>query len=287
MMNAYLEIEQRLDAAKERFSSAFDAVKNARIVKTQRNNFALRCKFPLLMLLCVVGIVAVLVFQLMFRQFDALYIVCECIIIVALTAFFVLLAISWSINLKNAKCAEVIEYYNGKTKCLMSEITGGGRKVEWSEARFFFSKKDEAELFEGGAKTYSPFSYKKIRGHSRNFVLLSSEAIVSNFFVGAEVIGEEDGIVALSSGFRFCEKDGALAWFEIQGMYSECYENNFPIYAPLSASPSYLFRYEFNSINRKNYKMILPEITRDACKYYFLRLPSDADENVLIQDLKK
>ena len=286
-MAGYLEIEARLTEAKKRFSDAFDAVENARIIKTQRNDFALRCKFPLLMLLCLVGIAAVIVFQILLEQFDAMYIVCECIIIVALTAFFVLLAVSWSINLKNAKCAEIIEYYNGKTKCLTSEVTGGGRKVEWSEARFYFSRKGEAELFEGGAKTYSPFAYKKIRGHSRNYVLLSSAAIVANFFEGAEVLGDADGVVSLSSGFRFRATDGVLAWFEIQGMYSECYENNFPIYAPLSASSSYLFRYEFDSVNRKNYKIILPEITRDACKYYFLRLPSDADGNVLIEDLKK
>lgn len=286
-MTGYLDIEQRLGEAKAEFRAAFDAVENARIKKTQRSDFALRFKFPLLMLLCLVGIGAVVIFQIVWKQFDALYIVCECIILLALSAFFVLLAISWSINLKNARCTEIIEYYNGKTKCLTSEITGGGQKVEWSEARFYFSRKGQAELFEGGSKTYSPFTYKKIRGHARNYVLLSADALIANFFEGAEVLDDTDGVVSLSSGFRYGIRGGIIEWFEIRGMYSECYENNFPLYAPLSASPSYVFRYEFSAVNRKNYKIILPEITRDACKFYFLKLPSEADANVLVQDLKK
>lgn len=286
-MAGYVEIEQQLADAKTRFKTAFDGVENARIVKTQRNNFALRFKFSLLMLLCLVGIAAVIIFQILLNQFDVLYIVCECIIITALTAFFVLLAVSWRLNLRNAKCAEIIEYYNGKTKCIYSEIAGGSFKVEWADARFFFTPKGDAELFEGGSKTYSPFSYKKIRGHSRNYVLLDADAIIANFFEGAEVLDDADGVVTLSGGFRFKTVGDTIEWFEIIGMYSECYENNFPIWAPLSASGAYTFRYEFTSVNRRNYKIILPEITRDACKYYFLRSPADADDNVLIEDLKK
>lgn len=286
-MAGYIEIEERLGEVKERFRSAFDGISNARILKTQRNNFAIRAKYLLLMLLCVIGISAVVAFQILWKQFDGLYIVCECIIIVALLTFLGLLSVSWRVTLKNAKCTEIIRYYNGKTKCLLSDVSGGGKKAEWSEARFYFSKKGEAELFEGGAKTYSPFSYKKIRGHARNYVLLDSAALIANFFDNAEVLADEDGIVTLSGGFRFKTKDGVLEWFEIYGMYSECYENNFPIYAPLSMSPNYVFRYEFSDINRKNYKIILPEITTDACNYYFLKPPSEADENVLVQDLKK
>ncbi len=281
----YIEIEEKLSDARTRFADAFGAIKNARIIKKQANNFALRFKYVLLMLLCVAGIADVVVFQVVLRQFDPLYIVCECVIIVALTAFIVLLAISWRINLQNAACCEIIDYYNGGIKCLYSTVAGGGSKVEWEAARFYFTKKGEAELFEGGAKEYRPFVYKKIRGHARNYVLLSAEAILANFFDGSEVTSDDGETVTLSSGFSFTVRGGTLVRFEITGMYSECYENNFPLYAPLSASSSYTFTYEFTEVNAPGFRLILPEIVRDACRFYFLTPPSD--ENIHIEDLKK
>lgn len=47
-----------------------------------------------------------------------------------------------------------------------------------------------------------------------------------------------------------------------------------------------MFRYEFEQIDRPNFRLILPEITLEACKMYFLELPSDKDPDVLIEDLK-
>lgn len=285
-VKGYLDIEKSISEAKRRFTDAFLGIRNARIKKTQRNDFALRFKYPLLILLCVVCMAAVIVFQVMWQQTDWLYIVCESVIGVGLVAFIVLLSVSWRYTVMNARRAETIEYYNGKIRCVSSVVAGGGRKAEWEEARFFFTPKGEFELFEGGQKTYSPFVFKKFRGHSRNYVLLDAEAIVANFFEGAEVVSDDGRNVALSSGFRFCVEDGVLRYFEIEGMYSECYENNFPIYAPFTVSSSYVFRYEFEQIDRPNFRLILPEITREACKMYFLELPSDKDPDVLIEDLK-
>ncbi len=281
----YIGIEKQLADAKARFKSAFDGIENAQIIKSQYNRFALRFKYPLFIFLCLLVIAALIVVQVVLSQFDPLYIVCECIIIAALTAFMALLAVSWKINLQNSVCTEMMEYYAGEEKCIYSQIAGGNSKVEWQAARFFFTKKGEAELFEGGEKQYSPYVYKKIRGHARNFVLLSSDALISNFFDGAEVLCDDGETVALSSGFRFTIKGGVLERFEIDGMYSECYENNFPLFAPLASSGSYTFVYEFRDVNAKGYAMILPEIVRTACDYYFIKLPRDP--NILVEDLKK
>ena len=65
----YIEIEEKLSDARTRFADAFGAIKNARIIKKQANNFALRFKYVLLMLLCVAGIAAVVVFQVVLRIF--------------------------------------------------------------------------------------------------------------------------------------------------------------------------------------------------------------------------
>lgn len=272
MTAGYAEIEARLNAAKSRFSEAWESVENARIVKTQRNGFALRFKYPLLISFCLLVIAAVFVVQFVFAQFDALYIVCECIIVLAMAVGIFVLSVSWFWNVRNAKCAEVIDYLRSEPKCVVSEIAGGGMKVEWEEARFYF-RGDQAELFEGGVKEYRPFVYKKMRGHSRNYALLDLEALTANFFDGATVVSEENDTTALSSGFRFHLSDGKLDWFEIEGMYSECYENNLPIFALFGASKSYVFRYAFTELNRKHYRMVLPDIVRDACKYYFLEEP--------------
>ena len=284
---SYIEIEKSLTEAKTRFSDAFDGIRNARIIKTQRSEFGLKFKYPLLILLCLICMAALVVFQVLLRQTDWLYIVCESVIGVGLVIFICLLAVSWRYTILNARCAEVIEYYNGKIKLVTSTVAGGGRKVEWEEARFFFTPKNEFELFEGGQKTYSPFLFKKIRGHSRNYVLLDSAAIMANFFEGAEVTSDDGVNVALSSGFRFGIREGVLEYMEIEGMYSECYENNFPVYAPFTVSPSYVFRYDFTLIDRENYRPVLPEITREACRMYFLDLPSAKDDNILVENLKQ
>ena len=267
-------MEMKIDKVVERFAKAFGSIRNARIIKRQANNFALKFKYPLLMLICIAVIALLVVFQVILQQFDVIYIVCESIIIVFMVAFIALFAVSWKINLQNASCAEIIEYYyDGETKCLYSTVAGGGSKAEWKEARFYFYGEDQAELFEGGEKIYQPFVYKKVRGHARNFALLSLEALLTNFFENAEVLEEDENHVSLSSGFRFYMNGDRLVRFEIDGMYSECFENNFPIYAPLAMSKSYTFTYEFEEINRENYSMILPEIVRYACDYYFLPLP--------------
>lgn len=284
-MENYIEIENTLKAERDRFVDAWGRISNARIRKTQTNGFGLKAKYPLLIALCILVIAAVLVVQFVFAQYDVWYIVCECIILLSMCAAVVLLSISWNVTLKNAKLAETIEYYNGSIKCVTSEISGGGKKVEWEQARFYFLGEDRAELFDGGEKVYQPFVYKKMRGHSRNYVLLDGETLAANFIDGATVVKQEGGVTELNNGFRYKITDGNLEWFEIKGMYSECYENNFPIYAPLTTSKSYVFRYEFEEINRKNYHMILPEITRYAAEFYFVDLPKD--DNILIEDLKK
>ncbi len=276
------EIEEK---ARERFLAAWSEIKNARIKKTQYSGFGLKAKYPLLMALCAVVIAGLLVPQFILKMYDVWYIVCEVIIILAMCGAIWLLAISWKYTIMNAKCSETIEYYNGGIKCVMSEIAGGGRKVEWEKARFYFVGEDKAELFDGGAKQYRPFVYKKIRGHSRNYVLLDGETIAVNFIDGARVKSEENGVTELDNGFRFETQGTTLKWFEIKGMYSECYENNFPIYAPLTTGRSYIFRYEFETVNRENYTMLLPQITRLAAEYYFTELPKDP--NILIEDLKK
>lgn len=284
-MQNYIDIENSIKEVRSRFVSAWEGISNARIKKTQRNGFGLKAKYPILIALCVLAIAAVLVVQFVFAQYDVWYIVPECIILLAMSVAVVLLAISWNITLKNAKRAETIEYYNGNIKCVTSEIAGGGKKVEWENARFYFLGADKAELFDGGSKVYQPFVYKKMRGHSRNYALLDGETLAVNFIDGAEVIKQDGGVTELNNGFKFKITDGKLEWFEIKGMYSECYENNFPIYAPFTTSRYYVFRYEFEEINRKNYHMILPEITRYAAEFYFVDLPKD--DNILIEDLKK
>lgn len=281
----YNDIERTLAEERERFIAAWEKISNARIKKTQRNEFGLKGKYPLLIAASLFVIAAILVVQFVFAQFDVWYIICECIIVLTMSGSVILLSISWRITLKNAKCAEIIEYYAGDIKCVTSEITGGGRKVEWEEARFYFLGDDRAELFDGGAKQYQPFIYKKVRGHSRNYVLLDGKTLAINFIDGAIVTKREGGVTEFNNGFKFKVTDGNLEWFEIKGMYSECYENNFPLYAPLTASRSYVFRYEFEEINRKNYRMILPEIVRAAAEYYFIEPPKDP--NILIENLKQ
>ncbi|MBR6788960.1 MAG: hypothetical protein IKM44_04050 [Clostridia bacterium] len=263
-----------INQAKDRFSNAFKKVENARIMKSQVNDFAVKFKYPIFMLVCLAVITALVVFQVIAKQFDLIYIISECVIISFLIALIVLLAISWKVNLQNATCAEIIDYYvkDGK-KCVCSSLPNGNYKVEWDKAKFFFTKKDEAELFESCDKDYTPFVYKKVRGHARNYALLDLEALLATFFEGATVTEATEEYVTLSSGFTFFDSDGVLTKFEINGMYSECFENNFPLYAPLSVSKSYKFTYEFTEINKSGYKMILPEIVRVACDYYLLPLP--------------
>lgn len=276
-MKSYSEIEKELAAAREEFKAAFDGVENAVIKKSQVNKFALRFKYPLLIALCLVIVAAVIVFQVIWKQYDVVYFVSEAVIGVAFAAFIVLLSVTWRYTIKNAKCAERIAYYKGGekgVKCLYTEITGGGQKVEWEQARFYF-KGNEAELFEGNGKIYNPYLYKKIRGHSRGYALLDSDALLQTFFNGSEVLSSANGTTTLSSGFTYTLKNGQLKSFTIEGMYDECYENNFPLIAPLSLSRFYVFRYEFSQINVPNFRLRLPDITRRACEFYFVQPPED------------
>ena len=276
-MNVYEQAERELSEAREAFSSAFGGTENAAVIKSQRNDFALRFKYPLLMLVCAVIVAAVVVIQVVFKQFDALYIVCECIICLAMAACIVLFAITWYITRRNARAAEAITYYSpepGK-RFLYTEIAGGGEKIEWADACLYL-RGDAAELFEGNGKQYSPFLYKKVRGHSRGYALFDLGNILGNFMDGCDVISHEGNVWRLSSGFSFAvAEDGTLAYFEIKGMYDECYENNFPLYAPFSVSRSYVFTYRFTAVNAPNFRMHLPDITRTACDFYFVPPPDD------------
>lgn len=276
-MKSYTDIEKELAAARDEFSGAFNAVENAVIVKSQSNKFALRFKYPLLIALCLLIVAAIVVFQVIWKQYDVIYFVCEGIIGVAFAAFIVLLSVTWHYTVKNSKCVERITYYKGGekgVKCLYTEITGGGQKAEWEQARFYF-KGNEAELFEGNGKIYNPFLYKKIRGHSRGYALLDSDALLQTFFNGSEVVSSENGTTVLSSGFSFTVENGVLKNFTIEGMYNECYENNFPLYAPLSVSRYYTFRYEFTRVNVPNFRLHLPDVTSQACEFYFVQPPED------------
>ena len=276
-MNVYDEAEKALGEARAAFADAFGRVKNAKIIKSQRNDFAMRLKYPLLILACLAIAAAVVVMQVVFSQYDALYIVCECVICLAMAATIVLLSITWHITRLNARAAETITYYVGEngSPILYTEITKGGCKVEWKDACLYF-RGDAAELFEGNGKQYDPFLYKKVRGHSRGYALLDCGNLTETFFKGCEVTEAEGGKYRLSSGFSFeVAADGTLSRFAIDGMYNECYENNFPLYAIFSVSRRYLFSYEFTEVNAPNFRMHLPEITRTACEFYFVDPPED------------
>lgn len=280
----YTDIEQNLAAVTDIFATAFDKVENARIVKSQVNTFGLKLKFPLIVVLSLALIAGIIIMQIAFSQYDVLFIVCEAIIIVALAIIIAVSVPTFIITLKNAACAEVIHYLGGKNRCLLTEVTRGGTKAEWSDASFYFTDKD-IELIEGGKKEYQPFLYKKIRGHSRGYALLDSAAIIKNFFEGAEVIYAEDGEYRLSSGFCFKIDYDQLIWFEINGMYSECYEHNFPLYAFMPTSKSYVFRYTFTEVNVANFTIRMPDEIREACAYYFIQ-PPEIDK-VIVPDLKR
>ena len=115
-MKSYTDIEKELAAARDEFSGAFNAVENAVIVKSQSNKFALRFKYPLLIALCLLIVAAIVVFQVIWKQYDVIYFVCEGIIGVAFAAFIVLLSVTWHYTVKNSKCAERITYYKGGEK---------------------------------------------------------------------------------------------------------------------------------------------------------------------------
>lgn len=276
-MNVYGQAENELAAAREAFSAAFGGVRNAKIVKSQRNDFAVRFKYPLLMLACAAIVAAVIVIQVVFSQYDPIYIICEAVICIAMAISVVLLAITWRITVLNASCAETITYYSPESgaKCLYTAVTKGGKKVEWAEACLYLRGSD-AELFEGNGKEYNPFIYKKVRGHSRGYALLDLGNLLGNFFSGCDVLSSDGKEWKLSSGFAFgIGEDGNLSYFTIDGMYNECYENNFPLYAPFPVSGRYLFTYRFTEVNNPGFRMHLPELTRTACEFYFVPPPDD------------
>lgn len=276
-MNAYEQAEKELEGARKAFKDAFDSIRNAKITKSQRNEFAMRFKYPLSMAVCAAVIAAIVVIQVVFAQYDWLYIVCEAVICVAMVSAIVILSVTWFYTRRNAKAAERITYYSPEegVRYLYTAITGGGEKVEWADASLYL-RGNEAELFEGNGKEYNPYLYKKIRGHSRGYVFLSSENLLGNFFSGYEVLSREGGAWKLSSGFSFkLGEDGRLLEMEIKGMYNECYENNFPLVALFPVSRSYTFTYKFSEVNVPNFRMYLPEVTRTACEFYFIPPPQD------------
>ena len=69
-MNVYDEAEKALGEARAAFADAFGRVKNAKIIKSQRNEFAMRLKYPLLMLACFAIVAALVVMQVVFANYD-------------------------------------------------------------------------------------------------------------------------------------------------------------------------------------------------------------------------
>ena len=275
----YLEEEKQCRVAAERFKAAFDSIDNAVILKSQKNAFGLKIKYPLLIVLCLLAVAAVFVVQFALSLFDAMYIVCEVIIAAAMLFFSALLARTWAATVKNARLAEKITYYRGKETFLVTEITGGGHKIEWADASLYV-KGDVFELIESPTKEYTPYFYKKIHGHSRGYRLLNSDTVVKAFFDGATVVSDEGGTVELSNGFRFCIEFDKLKYIEIVGFYDECYENNFPLLTVTPQSRSYTFRYDFTAVNVPNFRLILPDRAAECAKLFFAELPPD--KNIII-----
>ena len=276
----YLEEEKGCREAAGKFAAAFDGVNNAVIMKSQVNGFGLKVKYPLLITLCLLAVAAVFVLMFSLRLFDVMFIVCVVIITAVMLFFATLLVRTWLITIKNSKLAEKITYYRGKNVWLVAEITGGGRKIEWDGISFYI-KGDDFELVESPTKQYNPYFYKKLHGHSRGHKLLKSETIVKAFFDGATVLSDDGNIVCMSSGFKFCVEHGTLKYFEIEGFYDECYENNFPLLSIKPQSRSYVFRYDFTAVNVPNFRLILPDRSVECAKLFFTEIPRD-DKNIFI-----
>lgn len=281
----YIDDEKRAREAAEKFAAAFNKIENAAVYKSQKNTFGLYVKFPLFMFLLALLLTAVIILQVMLSLYDPIYIVCEVVIFVSSVFLYVVFIRTWLLTIKNAKLAEKITYYNGKKKCMVTEITGGGSKIEWADASLYM-KGDDFELIESDKKEYNRFFYKKLHGHSRGFRLFDAETIVKAFFDGATVIPSDDTVVndadknngeviRLSSGFSYCIEYGSLKYFEIDGFYDECYENNFPIMSIKPQSKSYVFRYDFTAINTPNFRLVLPDRAAEGAKLFFVNLPDD------------
>ena len=270
----YLEEEKKCREAAERFTAAFSKVENAIVFKSQSNYFGVKIKYPLLLSLCVLLVTVIFVFQFTFELYDFMFIICEVVTVGAMVFFFVLIVKTWFLTMKNAKIAEKMIYYNGDKKCLVTEITDGGTKIEWNGASLYMSG-DDFELIESKDKKYYPYFYKRIHGHSRGFRLFNPDNIIGMFFNGATVLSDENGKTVMSSGFTFTIEYDSLKEFEIIGFYDECYENNFPVMSISTQSKNYVFKYEFAAVNVPNFRLILPERSKECAKLFFLELPKD------------
>lgn len=278
-MQQYLKEEEAAAEAAKRFTAAFGGIKNAVVRKSQKNMFGLYVKYPLFVALCLGAIAAVFILQFAFSLFDAMYIVCEIILAAGLVFVSAVLLRTWAVVIRNATLAEEIVYYNGGVKCMVTSVSGGGKKVEWEDASLYLHN-DDFELIESKTKQYNPLFYKKIHGHSRGFAFFDAGALVSTFFDGANVVSDNNGETVMSTGFKFKTEYGVLKYIEVTGFYDECYENNFPIMTISAQSKSYTFRYEFSDVNVPNFRLILPDRTKEGAKLFFLTLP--ADKNIYI-----
>lgn len=271
----YLDDQKALSDAAERFRAAFGGIENAVVLKSQKNAFGLYVKYPLLIFLCAAVVAAVFIVQFVFSYFDAMYIVCEVVLTAGLAFVIILLVRTWLVVIKNAGLAEEITYYNGEVKCLVTTVSGGGKKIEWEDASLYING-DSFELIESKTKKYNPIFYKKIHGHSRGYKFFNCDALVSTFFGdNATVLSDDGRAVELSSGFKFGIEYGVLKYIELTGFYDECYENNFPILSISAQSKSYTFRYEFTQVNVPNFRLILPDRTKECAKLFFAELPED------------
>lgn len=277
----YLEDEKKLQEISSRFRAVFGSVNNSVVLKSQKNTFGLYVKFPLFIGLLLALAAAVYIIQFALESFDALYIVCEVILTLGIAFVIVLMTRTWIKTIKNAKQAEEITYYKtADSRFLVTKIAGGGNKFEWADASLFISG-DDFELIESKTKKYNPLFYKKLHGHSRGYRFFDVDFLVSTFFEGMTVLSDENGVVTLSSGFKFAIEYDVLKYVEVEGFYDECYENNFPLLSILPQSKSYVFKYEFTSVNVPNFRLILPDRTNEGAKLFFLELPED--KNIIIR----
>lgn len=270
-----IEEEKKLAEARSRFASLLGSVKNAVIIKSERNGFAVTAKFPLLIFACLLIIASMVTASVVVNPPDAIIITASVAASLGLVFIIALLTRTFFAVRKNARESERLFYQNkGGEATIVTLVRGGGRKAEWKDASLYFAPDGSCEIIESPDVEYKPFLAKNYRGHSRGFRLLQPDFLLKTFFNGCEVLEDKDGRVALSSGFSFSYVGDTLTSFTIEGFFSECYENNFPIGSVLSESKSYKFSYAFTAVNDPGFIQRFPPETKAAAKVFGLSLPS-------------